>query len=78
MQIQRVQNNNYNISFGERLVFDSKLITRASKKEKLEMVIIKNMFKNNGRDGKIQVKNNNKISVKEIIENLRSNLTLAR
>ena len=31
MQVQRIQNNNYNTTFGERLIFDKKLISRATK-----------------------------------------------
>ena len=36
MQVQRIQNNNYNTTFGERLIFDKKLISRATKEEKAE------------------------------------------
>jgi hypothetical protein len=72
MQIQKVQNNNYNTAFGHKLIFDTKLITRATREEKAEMVILKRMFKDNGIKGNIKIKNDRKASVQDIIENLRT------
>ena len=74
MQVQRVQNNNYNTTFGEKLIFDTKLITRATREEKSEMVLLKRLFRDNGNKGNIKVKNNRKLSVKEIIADLQSRL----
>ena len=72
MQVQRVQNNNYNIAFGEKLIFDKKLISRATKEEKAEFVYLKNLFKSRGIDGNIEIKNNTKTTVKSIIDDLYS------
>ena len=58
MQVQRVQNNNNRTTFGEKLIFDKKLISRATKEEKTEFVYLKNLFKSRGSDGKIEIKNN--------------------
>jgi hypothetical protein len=74
MQVQRVQNNNYNTTFGEKLIFDTKLITRATREEKSEMVLLKRLFRDNGNKGNIKVKNNRKLSVKDIIADLQSRL----
>ena len=73
MQVQRIQsNNNYNTTFGEKLIFDEKLIIRATKAEKAEFVYLKNLFKSRGIEGKINVKNNPKTTVKSIIDDLYS------
>ena len=72
MQVQRVQNTNYNTNFGEKLTFDKKLISRATKEEKAEFVYLKNLFESKGIDGNIKVKNNTKTSVKSIIDDLYS------
>lgn len=72
MQIQKIQNNNnYNTSFRQKLLFDAKTITRATKEERHELAILKNMFKNNGIKGKIKIKENKKISIQDIIKNLK-------
>ena len=73
MQVHRIQNNNnYNTAFGERLIFDKKLISRATKEEKAEFVYLKNLFKSRGIDGNIEVKNDAKTTVKSIIDDLYS------
>lgn len=73
MQVQRVQNNNnYNTTFGEKLIFDKKLISRATREEKAEFVYLKNLFISRGIDGNIEVKNNTKTTVKNIIDDLYS------
>ena len=74
MQVQKVQNNNYKTTFGEKLIFDTKLITRATREEKSEMVLLKRLFRDNGNKGNIKVKNNRKLSVKDIIADLQSRL----
>ena len=72
MQVQRIQNNNYNTAFGEKLIFDKKLISRATKEEKAEFIYLKNLFNSRGIDGNIEVKNNTKTTVKSIIDDLYS------
>jgi len=73
MQVQRIQsNNNYNTNFREKLIFDTKLITRATREEKSELAMLKRLFKNYGFKGEIKVKNDKKISVQDVIENLKS------
>ena len=72
MQVQRIQNNNYNTAFREKLIFDKKLISRATKEEKAELVYLKNLFNSRGIDGNIEVKNNTKTTVKSIIDDLYS------
>ena len=72
MQVQRIQNNNYKTTFGEKLFFDKKLISRATKEEKAEFVYLKNLFKNRGINGNIEVKNDAKTTVKNIIGDLYS------
>ena len=72
MQVQRVQNNNYKTTFGEKLIFDTKLIARATREEKSEMVLLKRLFRDNGNKCSIKVKNNRKLSVKEIIADLQA------
>lgn len=74
MQVQRIQNNNYNMSFGEKLIFNKKLVSRATKEEKAEFIHLKNLFLNEGKDGNIEVKNNTKTTVKNIIDDLYSKL----
>jgi len=70
MQVQRIQNNNYNTNFREKLTIDKTLISRATKEEKAEFVYLKNLFKSRGIDGDIEVENNPKVTVKSIINNL--------
>ena len=73
MQVQRIQsNNNYNTNFKEKLKFDTKLISRATREEKSELALLKRLFKNYGFDGEIKVKNDKNVSIKDVIENLRS------
>jgi hypothetical protein len=72
MQIQKIQNNNnYNTNFRQKLLFDTKTITRATRDEKHELAILKNMFKNNGIKGDIKIKENKNNSIQDIIENLK-------
>ena len=69
MQIQKIQNtNNYNTNFKQKLIFDTKTITRATKEEKHELAILKNIFKNNGIKGEIKIKENKNNSIQNIIE----------
>ena len=73
MQVQRIQNNNnYSTTFGEKLIFDKKLIVRATKEEKAELVYLKNLFKSRGVKGDIKIKNNAKTTIKSIIDDLYS------
>ena len=74
MQIQKIQNNNYNTGFKQKLIFDTRLITRATREEKSELVLLKKLFQNNGQKGEVEVKNNSKMTVKDIIESLRFEL----
>ena len=83
MQVQKIQNNNYNtiryqstntknVSFGERLIFDPKFINRLSAGEKSELALLKRLFKRYGQPGDIRIKNDKNVSVQNVIDDLRS------
>ena len=71
MHVVRVQNNNNNTVFGQKLKFDAQLISRATSEEKSELAILKKLFKDNGIKGEISVNNDKKVTIQTIIDNLK-------
>jgi len=72
MQVQGVNGINSNLSFGEKLTFDKRLVSRATREEKNELALLRRLYRDNGFVGEIDVKNNKKLPVKDIIKNLYS------
>ena len=69
MQVQAI---NSKTNFGHRIKVDEKLISRATAEEKAELAYLKRMFKINGFNEEIKVKNDKKSTVSKIIEKLRA------
>ena len=69
MQLQPINNN---LSFGEKITFDKRLVARATKEEKNELSLLKRLYRDNGFIGEIEVKNNKKLKVQDIIKDLYS------
>ena len=72
MQIQMVYNSNHSPNFGEKLIFDKKLISRATREEKHELAILKKMFKDDGlNNDTVYISNKKDGKTKNIIKTLR-------